>query len=142
VKNILLIDDDPIFVYLMRRIINSTSYTCEINEFTDGELAMNYLNGICDKNELLPDLIFLDLSMPVMDGWEFLKEYSRLRPAIKKDITLFIVSSSISPKEVERAKTFRAVNDFFDQTIGESESDRDHRQPYRELIPGSDGRVN
>jgi CheY-like chemotaxis protein len=120
VKNILLIDDDPIFVYLMRRIINSTSYTCEINEFTDGELAINYLNGIRDKNELLPDLIFLDLSMPVMDGWEFLKEYSQLRPAITKDITLFIVSSSISPKEVERAKTFRAVSDFLIKPLGKA----------------------
>jgi CheY-like chemotaxis protein len=120
VKNILLIDDDPVFVYLMRRIINSTSYTCEINEFTDGELAINYLNGIRDKNELLPDLIFLDLSMPVMDGWEFLKEYSQLRPAIKKDITLFIVSSSISPKEVERAKTFRAVSDFLIKPLGKA----------------------
>jgi CheY-like chemotaxis protein len=120
VKNILLIDDDPIFVYLMRRIINSTSYTCEINEFTDGELAINYLNGIRDKNELLPDLIFLDLSMPVMDGWEFLKEYSQIRPAIKKDITLFIVSSSISPKEVERAKTFRAVSDFLIKPLGKA----------------------
>lgn len=119
-KNILLIDDDPVFVYLMRRIINSTSYTCEINEFTDGELAINYLNGIRDKNELLPDLIFLDLSMPVMDGWEFLKEYSQLRPAIKKDITLFIVSSSISPKEVERAKTFRAVSDFLIKPLGKA----------------------
>jgi CheY-like chemotaxis protein len=120
VKNILLIDDDPVFVYLMRRIINSTSYTCEINEFTDGELAINYLNGIRDKDELLPDLIFLDLSMPVMDGWEFLKEYSQLRPAIKKDITLFIVSSSISPKEVERAKTFRAVSDFLIKPLGKA----------------------
>ena len=119
-KNILLIDDDPIFVYLMRRIINSTSYTCEIKEYTDGELAINYLNGIRDKNELLPDLIFLDLSMPVMDGWEFLKEYSQLRPAIKKDITLFIVSSSISPKEVERAKTFRAVSDFLIKPLGKA----------------------
>lgn len=119
-KNILLIDDDPIFVYLMRRIIKSTSYTCEINEFTDGELAINYLNGIREKNELLPDLIFLDLSMPVMDGWEFLKEYSQLRPAIKKEITLFIVSSSISPKEVERAKTFRAVSDFLIKPLGKA----------------------
>jgi CheY-like chemotaxis protein len=104
----------------MRRIINSTSYSCEINEFTDGELAINYLNGIHDKTELLPDLIFLDLSMPVMDGWEFLKEYSRLRPGIKKNVTLFIVSSSISPQEVERAKTFRAVKDFLIKPLGKA----------------------
>ena len=111
-KSIFLIDDDPIFVYLTRRIIASTNCPCAINEFTDGELALDYLSKMCDKAESLPDVIFLDLSMPVMDGWEFLKEYSDLKPKLKKDIALFIVSSSISPQEVERSKTYRAVTDF------------------------------
>jgi CheY-like chemotaxis protein len=112
VKSIFLIDDDPIFVYLTRRIISSINCPCQINEFTDGELAMSYLSEFGDKPELLPDVIFLDLSMPVMDGWEFLKEYSDLKPKLKKDIALFIVSSSISPQEVERSKSYRAVTDF------------------------------
>jgi CheY-like chemotaxis protein len=112
VKSIFLIDDDPIFVYLTRRIITSINCPCQINEFTDGELALSYLSQIGDKAELLPDVIFLDLSMPVMDGWEFLKEYSELKPKLKKDIALFIVSSSISPQEVERSKSYRAVTDF------------------------------
>ena len=111
-KSIFLIDDDPIFVYLTRRIIVSIDRQCKINEFTDGELAIRYLEEICDKPELLPDIIFMDISMPVMDGWEFLSEYSRLRPKIKKDIALFIVSSSISPQEVERSKSYSAVSDF------------------------------
>ena len=111
-KSLFLIDDDPIFVYLTRRIIVSIDRQCKINEFTDGELAIRYLEEICDKPELLPDIIFMDISMPVMDGWEFLSEYSRLRPKIKKDIALFIVSSSISPQEVERSKSYSAVSDF------------------------------
>jgi CheY-like chemotaxis protein len=112
VKSIFLIDDDPIFVYLTRRIIVSIDRQCKIDEFTDGDLAIRYLREICEKTELLPDIIFMDISMPVMDGWEFLDEYSLLRPKIKKDIALFIVSSSISPQEVERSKTFHTVSDF------------------------------
>jgi CheY-like chemotaxis protein len=112
VKSIFLIDDDPIFVYLTRRIITSIDSPCQIDEFTDGELAIGYLTQICDNPELLPDVIFLDLSMPVMDGWEFLNEYSELKPKLKKDILLFIVSSSISPQEVERSKSYRTVTDF------------------------------
>ena len=111
-KTIFLIDDDPIFVYLTRRIIGSIKCPCEIREFKDGELAMSYLYEMRDEAESLPDIIFLDLSMPVMDGWEFLNQYSELKPKLKKEIALFIVSSSISPQEVERSKSYLAVTDF------------------------------
>jgi CheY-like chemotaxis protein len=113
VKNIYFIDDDPVFVYLTRRMMNSSRSTgFEAREFADGEMAIDHLRAISDRPDLLPDIIFLDLSMPVMDGWEFLEEYSQLRGLLQKNITLFIVSSSISPEEIERSKTYSAVTDF------------------------------
>lgn len=87
-------------------------FKAEINESSDGLTAISYLSENIDNPDLLPDLIFLDLSMPVMDGWGFLKEYVQLQPRLKKKIALFIVSSSISPHEVERSKTFQVVTDF------------------------------
>jgi CheY-like chemotaxis protein len=111
-KTIFLIDDDPVFVYLTKKIICSVSGGCQIREFADGELAIERLRQICSDDTSLPDIIFVDLSMPVMDGWEFLSEYDLLRPKLSKPIELFIVSSSISPQEVERSKTFPAVSDF------------------------------
>ena len=118
-KNIFLIDDDPIFVFLTRKIISSTAATSEISEFSDGQTAIDFLNAIADSPELLPDIIFLDLSMPVMDGWQFLQEYILLEPGLKKRITLYIVSSSISPHEVERSKTFQVVSDFLIKPLEE-----------------------
>jgi CheY-like chemotaxis protein len=109
---IFLIDDDPVFVYLTKKIICSVTGGCEIREFADGELAIHRLREICEDSDALPDIIFVDLSMPVMDGWEFLNEFSELKPKLKKPIELFIVSSSISPQEVERSKGYRAVTDF------------------------------
>ena len=111
-KTIFLIDDDPVFVYLTKKIICSINGGCDIREFADGELAIDRLKQIFDDSKELPDIIFVDLSMPVMDGWEFLNEYAKLWPRFSKPIELFIVSSSISPQEVERSKTYPAVSDF------------------------------
>jgi CheY-like chemotaxis protein len=55
--------------------------------------------------------------MPVMDGWEFLDEYMLLDPAVRKKITLYICSSSISPHDLERAKSIGAVADFIIKPI-------------------------
>jgi CheY-like chemotaxis protein len=112
VGRIFLIDDDPIYVFLVRKIIESVDSSLEICEFPDGELAINYLAKVGADPAQLPDIIFLDLSMPVLDGWEFLEEFHGLRPKLGKRIALYIVSSSISPEDLERSRRDPMVIDF------------------------------
>ncbi len=112
IKNIFLVDDDATFVFMTKKIIRSTAINSEINEFADGEAAIDFLKDHLDHTEPLPDVIFLDLNMPIMDGWGFLEEYVSLEPKMKKKVKLYIVSSSISPHEIERAKQFSSVSDF------------------------------
>src|ERR1700712_5390130 len=104
VKNIFIVDDDDIFVFLTKRMIKATDRDIKIVEFTDGEQVLEYLKTNIDNLELLPDIMFLDISMPVMDGWGFLKAYTPLAPSVKKDIAIYIVSSSIAPHDMEKAK--------------------------------------
>ncbi|MCX6351318.1 MAG: response regulator [Bacteroidetes bacterium] len=110
--NVFLVDDDDIFVYLTKKIFASTELKTDIKVFHDGLAAIDFLKANAGKPEMFPDIIFLDLNMPVMDGWEFLDEFKDIYPSLGKNIMLYIVSSSISPHDLERAKSISVVTDF------------------------------
>ena len=65
----------------------------------------------------IPDVIFLDLNMPIMDGWEFLDEFLKIPRSLKKRITLYVVSSSIDPRDINRAKSISLVEDYLIKPI-------------------------
>jgi len=87
--------------------------------FKNGLEALEYFKIILTNmsEEKLPDIIFLDLNMPVMDGWEFLGEFIKIKNQFDKKITLYVVSSSIDPRDLERAKSFNLVTDYLIKPI-------------------------
>ncbi|HXD77240.1 MAG TPA: response regulator [Puia sp.] len=109
-KRIYLIDDDPIFVFLIRKVIEAIDAAAGIEVFPDGELAISRIAGLLDEPALMPDLIFLDLNMPVLDGWGFLDQYSEIRGGFPKTVVLYIISSTITPAEIERAGEFPFIS--------------------------------
>jgi CheY-like chemotaxis protein len=111
-KKVYLIDDDDIFVFLTKKTILKVTANVDVEVFSDGLQAIMHLKQIKDQPGLLPDVIFLDLNMPVMDGWEFLAEYQEIYSSFAKKNELYIVSSSISPHEMERSKGISAVSEF------------------------------
>lgn len=110
-----LIDDDDVFVFLTKKIIERSGANVLLSVFSNGQEGIEYIKGIAAEEDLLPDVILLDLNMPVMDGWEFLNAYQELELA--KNIALYIVTSSISPYEVERAKHIKEVQEFIVKPI-------------------------
>jgi CheY-like chemotaxis protein len=111
-KKVYLIDDDDIYVFLTKKTILRVMDEVDVEVFSDGLKAITHLKKIQNQPELLPDVIFLDLNMPVMDGWEFLEEYEELAPSFARTNELYIVSSSISPHEMERSKNINSVSEF------------------------------
>lgn len=111
-KKVYLIDDDDIYVFLTKKTILKVLEDVDVEVFSDGLKAITHLKNIQHQPELLPDVIFLDLNMPVMDGWEFLEEYQELYSSFARKNQLYIVSSSISPHEMERSKNISVVSEF------------------------------
>lgn len=116
-KTLTLIDDDEIFVFLTKKAIEKTKLIDQIKVFDNGLDAIIFLKENKDNIEILPEVIFLDLNMPVMDGWQFLEEYILLHPTIGKKITVYICSSSISPDDIKRAKAINEVADYIIKPI-------------------------
>lgn len=111
IQNLYLVDDDDIYVFLTRKIIEETQLTEHIEVFNNGQDVLDYLKNIND-DAMLPEIILLDLFMPVMDGWEFLEEFAMLKPKLNRKITIYVTSSSISPHDMQRAKNISDVTDY------------------------------
>ena len=119
-KKFYLIDDDTIFVFLTRKTLQVANLSTDLTVFEDGKKALLDLELSANQPDLLPDVIFLDLNMPVLDGWGFLEEYLLLEPKMSKKIEIYIVSSSISPSELERSQSIPVVTDFLTKPLSRS----------------------
>lgn len=114
-----IIDDDQIFQFTAKRILDSTGLTEKILQFADGEKAFEYFNENRNNPELLPDLVFLDLNMPYMDGWGFLKKFTSTQ--FKKDlITIYICTSSDSIFDRERFETFTNLKGYLIKPVSKA----------------------
>ena len=120
---ILCVDDDPITLMLCKMVITRSAFTNEILTAQNGEEALDYfddlkLNNLGAEIKKYPQLIFLDLNMPVMGGWEFLDLFSKedYREAFK-NCKVIVLSSTIDPDDINKAKTYPMVLDFLSKPI-------------------------
>lgn len=110
--NILLIDDDELYLYLMEKTIKQLSNELVVSTFTDGEQAVEYIESCTEDNVELPEVIFLDINMPFLDGWGFLNEFKKLKPKIINSINIYMVSSSMREIDVKKASNFEELTGY------------------------------
>jgi CheY-like chemotaxis protein len=121
IERICIIDDDKIYRFTTEKYIKMLKLANHVTTFSDGEEALEYLkeNALEDKN--LPDIILLDVNMPIMDGWDFAKEFAKLKPRPVKAITLYMVTSSIDERDRKKAEKINAIHDFIIKPISEEQ---------------------
>ncbi|MDR6301449.1 response regulator [Mesonia maritima] len=105
-----IIDDDPIFVFGTKKILEYSGYCDTFLVFKNGQEAYKNLRTLIQQKSVLPDLIFLDINMPIMDGWEFLEEIEKID--IPKQLKIFMVTSSETPADREKAKEFSVIKKY------------------------------
>jgi len=118
-RNVLLVDDNEIDNFINERIITSSSFCEQVVVRNSADGALSYLKEIAGSTEKIPDIIFLDLNMPIKDGFAFLEEFAGLGDTIKKYSKVIVLSSSISPEDINKASTNPYVFKYLNKPLSE-----------------------
>ncbi|MAD96294.1 MAG: response regulator [Flavobacteriaceae bacterium] len=114
---ILLIDDDPAINFLHKLVIKKEGVAKEIVAHQSAEAALDYLKENAKLGYHYPELIFLDLNMPGMDGWEFIEEYEKLDNTFEQSKIVVMLSTSTDPKDRKKADFTTVVNQFLNKPL-------------------------
>ena len=116
-KNIWVIDDDKLYTFLLTKTLNKLQACEKISVYENGKLGIDALKHELDQNRDLPELIFLDINMSVMDGWEFIEEYKRLANGSTLASIIYVASSSISTDDMLKARSHKEIHDYIVKPI-------------------------
>lgn len=122
---VLLIDDDEPTNFLNQIIIESFGCAEQVKTVQSGEEALEYLTHTCssDKTFPCPDLIFLDINMPAMNGWEFLEKYRKLDTELKGKVMIVMLTTSLFPEDKSHAKEIPEISAFENKPLTEEKLD-------------------
>lgn len=118
-NKVCVIDDDLIYSIAIKHIIKRSEISDDTLFFKNGLAALDYFTAHSTDPALMPDIILLDLNMPILDGWQFLDQYEPLAGQFSKNIPVYIVSSSVDEEEYSKARLFPTVKDFIVKPITE-----------------------
>jgi CheY-like chemotaxis protein len=117
-KKVLLAEDDMLTTMICEKLFKLSDFAEEIITAGNGQLALDYIQ---QNTTALPDVIFLDLRMPVMDGWEFIEIYQTLIPGFIREPKLYVLSSTLDPSDLSRAGEYRFVKGIISKPLKKSD---------------------
>mgnify|MGYP003575450975 CR=1 FL=1 len=118
---ILLVDDDLATNFLHRKVVQITGIDVHVQTTTSGKDALDFLCQLSEYQDTAeiprPGIIFLDINMPEMNGWEFLEEYDKLREEQKAQIVVVMLTTSLNPDDEERAHSNKNITTFLNKPL-------------------------
>ncbi|WP_343533684.1 response regulator [Pedobacter sp.] len=113
--NLLVIDDDDINIFIISKIVEKTGYDVEICAKHNGQLAIDYIKDLVDSQQALPQLVLIDINMPILNGWEFIEAFEALD--LKATNDMYMLSSSVYENDIEKAKSYKSVKGFISKPL-------------------------
>ncbi|MBC8111407.1 MAG: response regulator [Verrucomicrobia bacterium] len=118
---VMLIDDNEIDNLINQKIIEASSICKNILTHTSGRSAIEFLKNVeklgSSVSEALPEIIFLDIDMPLMDGFQFLEEFEKLSHITKEYSKVIMLTSSINPQDVGKSKKYEYVKQYLNKPL-------------------------
>lgn len=122
---VMLVDDNEIDNFINQKMIEATDFSEKIFTYTSGKSALEFLKNLEKNKELIdilvPDYIFLDINMPVMDGFEFLEAYEQLPVELQASIIVVMLTSSLHKKDMKRAQANKSLKGFIHKPLSKEE---------------------
>jgi CheY-like chemotaxis protein len=114
---VVLIDDNNVVNFINRRTMESCSFSDSIVEYTSAKKALRFLNEAAKHPEQIPDLIFLDIKMQLMNGFEFLENFIKLPASVKGKAKIIMLTSSLLETDKQHALQYESVVAFLNKPI-------------------------
>lgn len=116
---ILLVDDDDVTNFLSKEMLRLYMSSPKIDIALNGQEAVDYLIARAHDPDSLPNLILLDINMPVMDGWDFLAEFDKIKGKGFEKINIIMFTSSVYYEDIDRARTYASVQNIYSKPLDE-----------------------
>lgn len=113
-KDVFVVDDDKVYHFILKKLFSKNNLNINPSFYINGLEAIEVIKGKINSGKELPDLILLDINMPIMDGWQFLDEFRKTKTTKDDKTTIYLVSSSDNISDINKAKEYQVqVQDYF-----------------------------
>jgi CheY-like chemotaxis protein len=119
-SSFIIIDDDPINNRICEKIIQKVIPDAEVITFTEPHAGFEYVKSTRQKPTIGKAILLLDINMPTMTGWEFMEQFEQLDTTLKERFLIYILSSSVNPADIEKAKSNKKIIDYIEKPLSAS----------------------